>query len=213
VDRGSSAPPVPPERVSLRFRIGRIVLSLLFRTYLRVDISGEESVPEAGPVILASNHQTLLDPPMVGLHVKRPPVYLARRSLFRNRLFARFIRYFGAVPIDREGPGVGSLRLALHFLEEGRVVVLFPEGTRSADGTVGAFRPGVALLAKKARAPVVPVRIAGGERVFPKGKRFPRPGRMTVRFGTPLRIEPGEDARAFLVRIRAAVVGLTPPAR
>lgn len=201
----AAASGVPPERFSLRFRVGRLLLSILFKSYFRVTVSGAEAVPASGPVILASNHQTFLDPPMVGLRVDRPPIYLARRSLFRNPLFSAFIRFFGAVPIDREGPGVGSLRQSLRFLEAGRVLVLFPEGTRSRDGAVGPFRPGVALLAEKAAAAVVPVRIRGGEKVFPKGKRFPRPGRMSVRFGEPLRLRAGEDARAFLRRIEEAV--------
>jgi len=188
--------------------VGRVVLSILFRTYFRVTIRGAEVVPVAGPVIVASNHQTFLDPPMVGLRLDRPPIYLARRSLFRNRLFAALIRFFGAVPIDREGPGVASLRQSLRFLEAGRVVVLFPEGTRSRDGTVGEFRPGVALLAEKSGASVVPVRIRGGEKVFPKGAKFPRPGRISVTFGAPMTIAPGEDAREFLGRIRDAVVRL-----
>lgn len=199
---------VPPERFLLRFRIGRFLLSVLFRTYFRVTITGAEVVPESGPVILAANHQSFLDPPMVGLRIVRPPVYLARRSLFRNRFFGALIRYFGAAPIDREGPGVGSLRQSLRFLEAGRVLVLFPEGTRSRDGSVGPFRPGVALLAEKTNAVVVPVRIRGGERTFPKGAKFPRPGRMSVRFGEPLRLREGEETRAFLRRIEAAVRGL-----
>ena len=188
--------------------MGRVVLTILFRTYVRVTIRGTELVPDSGPVILASNHQTFLDPPMVGFRVDRPPIYLARRSLFRNRLFATLIRFYGAVPIDREGPGIGSLRQALRILEAGRVLVLFPEGTRSPDGAIGKFRPGVALLAERTGARVVPVRIRGGEKVFPKGAKFPRPGRMSVTFGAPMAIAAGEDARDFLARIEGAVKAL-----
>src|SRR5262245_2125718 len=118
--------------------------------------AGTAHVPKKGPALVIANHQSFLDPWIVGMAVKRPLTYLARKTLFRNRLFAAMIRSVNAVPIDQEGVGKEGIRAVLEALEKGQAVLVFPEGSRTPDGVMHELRPGIQLLIKRARAPIVP---------------------------------------------------------
>jgi 1-acyl-sn-glycerol-3-phosphate acyltransferase len=153
-----------------------------------------ERVPAEGPMLLVSNHVSHFDPPLVGMSVGRPCTYLARKGLFEVPGLGWLIRRLGAVPIDREA-GKDGLMAVLRLLEEGRRVVMFPEGTRSPDGTFQPLKPGVALLVKKARCPVVPVGVAGAYDAWPRSQKLPVPAllgalgparRIGVNFGEPI---------------------------
>lgn len=152
----------------------------------------KKRVPKTGPMLLVSNHQSHMDPPLVGLAVGDPCTYLARHDLFKIPGLSWLIRHLGAVPIDRES-GKDGLAAVLKLLEQGKRVIMFPEGTRTPDGRMQPIKPGVALLVKKARCPVVPVGIVGAYDSWPKGQPLPVPAPLGVLGpGTPLGVSFGE---------------------
>ena len=148
-----------------------------------------------GPVILASNHASFLDPPLIGSSVPREACFLARESLFTIPLLGSLIRVINAVPVDRDGKSPRGLKAILDRLKEGRPVVLFPEGTRTDDGSLLPARSGVGLAVVKSGAPVVPIRIFGSFEAYSRKMRFPRPCRITVVYGKPIDFS-SEIARA-----------------
>lgn len=136
--------------------------------------SGRRNVPTSGPALLVCNHQSHFDPPLVGLAARRPLTYLARSTLFTNKLFATAIRAYGAVPIDRD-VGVEGLKAVFKALDEQRAVLMFPEGTRTPDGVMQPLKPGVSLVVKRATCPIVPVGLTGAYTAWPRAQLLPRP--------------------------------------
>jgi 1-acyl-sn-glycerol-3-phosphate acyltransferase len=164
------------------------------RLFFGLRTRGREHVPATGPVLLVANHVSLLDPPLVGGAAPRRLNFLAKAELFRVPLLGPLIRGLGAQPLRREGPDAGALRAALRVLKGGGALLVFPEGTRGQEGRLGPAKPGAGMLAVLAGAPVVPVYISGSGRAWPRGRRFPRPARVTVTFGPPLAVTTGESA-------------------
>jgi 1-acyl-sn-glycerol-3-phosphate acyltransferase len=136
---------------------------------------GRQRVPRSGPALLIANHQSYLDPVLLGLCSRRHLCFLARKTLFKNPVFAWLIRTLGAVPIDQEGVGKEGIRTILDQLRAGKAVVIFPEGTRTPDGVMHPLRPGIHLLIKRTEAPIVPVGLAGAYDTWPSWQKFPRP--------------------------------------
>jgi 1-acyl-sn-glycerol-3-phosphate acyltransferase len=137
-------------------------------------VEGGQSIPRRGPALLIANHQSFLDPILLGLCSSRPLRYLARRTLFKNPFFAWLIRALRAVPIDQEGVGKEGIRTILDELQAGQAVVVFPEGERTGDGRLQPLRPGVHLLIRRTQAPIVPVGIAGAFDAWPRSRKGPR---------------------------------------
>jgi 1-acyl-sn-glycerol-3-phosphate acyltransferase len=152
---------------------------------------GRNNIPKEGPALLIANHQSYLDPMLVGLSTRRHLCFLARKTLFRNRFFARLIGTLNAVPIDQEGIGREGIQAVLNQLRLGQAVVVFPEGERTEDGITQAFKPGVHLLVKKSNAPLIPVGVAGAFAAWPRFKPFPMPA--------PLFLPPGNGTLAVCV--------------
>jgi 1-acyl-sn-glycerol-3-phosphate acyltransferase len=134
---------------------------------------GMHHVPATGPVLLIANHQSVIDPVLVGLAVRRPMISLARKTLFRHRLLALVMSSFHAVPVDQEGFAREGLQTLIDLLRAERVVLLFPEGERTFTGEMQPLRPGVHLVVKKAPAPIVPVGIAGAFDAWPRSQPLP----------------------------------------
>lgn len=145
-----------------------------------------ERVPLTGPVILAANHASYLDPPLVGSGVCRPINYLARESLFRFPVFGWYLRQLNVVPVDRDGGGAAGLKGILDRLHDGGAVILFPEGTRTGDGQLQPARAGIGLTVIKSDAPVVPVRVFGTFEAWSRHMKLPRPRRVMVKYGVPM---------------------------
>ena len=166
--------------------IGWSCFRLFFRLYCRWQVVDARNVPAEGPVILASNHASFLDPPLVGAATRREINYLARESLFRLPVMGWLLRSVNTVPVDRDGGGAAGLRAIFDRLLKGGAIILFPEGTRSPDGTLQKAKSGIGLTVIKSDAPVVPVRVFGTFEAFSRHHRVPRPRKVTVRFGRSL---------------------------
>lgn len=163
--------------------IGWTFYRCVFATYFRWRVYHRERVPSQGPVILASNHASFLDPPLIGSSLNRDINYLARQSLFRYPVLGWILRTVNAVPVDRDGGGAAGLRAIMDRLHRGGAIILFPEGTRTRDGQLQKARSGIGLTVIKSDAPVVPVRVFGTFEAWGRGRGFPRPHRVTVKFG------------------------------
>ena len=171
----------------------KLVAVALMRLGFRLEVEGREHVPASGPVLLVSNHVSLLDPPVVGGAAPRDLYFLAKEELFAIPLFGRLIRALNARPVKRDGSDSRALKMALRLLAEGRALLVFPEGTRGVEGRLREGRPGAGMLAVMSGAPVVPVYVSGSGRALPPGHAIPRPRKVRVRFGPPLHFKWGTD--------------------
>ena len=175
--------------MNLSYRLGWTTFRLMYATYFRWRVFNPEHVPAQGGVILASNHASFLDPPLVGCGLKRDINYLARESLFRYPGIGALLRSWNAVPVDRDGGGARGLRAILDRLLAGGGIILFPEGTRTKDGRLQPARSGIGLTVIKSAAPVVPVRVFGTYEAYGRHLTLPRPHRVIVKYGRPLDFE------------------------
>ncbi len=167
------------------YRLTQWVVGLTARVLFRLRTSGRDNVPASGPVVLVSNHQSHLDPPLVGCFTRRPLSIMARDTLFTG-LVGWLVRSYDAIPIDREGSGLGGIRATLKCLKSGAAVLMFPEGTRSEDGALQPLKPGFCSLVRRSRAAVVPMAIAGAYEAWPRSAKFPRPHKIAMVWGTPI---------------------------
>lgn len=171
-------------------RAGYRVLQVLSRasTVLLFSIrcQGRENTPAEGAVLVCANHQSFFDPILVGVAFNRRMNYLARKTLFRFGIFRWFIEFLDAIPIDREGGGLGGLKETLRRLKSGEMVVIFPEGTRSRDGQVSSLKPGFVALARRSRAALLPLGLDGSYDAWPRAARFPRRARVHLCIGQPI---------------------------
>jgi len=175
--------------VNFLYRCGWLFFCALFRVYFRGRVCGADNVPPTGPVILAANHASFLDPPFVGSALHRPLFYLARASLFRKPLLGWLLPRWNSIPVDRDGGNAAGLRVIMDRLASGAGIILFPEGTRSFDGNLQPARSGIGLIAAKTDAPVVPVRICGSFEAWGRNCILPRPKPIVVKFGSSMRFE------------------------
>src|SRR5579864_5092340 len=169
--------------------LGWAFFRTLYLTVFRCRFFNSERVPEKGPVILASNHASFLDPPLVGSGLKRGINYLARESLFRFPVVGWVLHRWQSVPVDREGGGAKGLKAILERLLQGGAIILFPEGTRTRDGRLQPARSGIGLTVIKSKAAVVPARVFGTFEAYGRHTKIPRPHGIAVKYGRPLYFE------------------------
>lgn len=173
--------------------LGWMSFGAAFRTIFGLRLLGTEHLITEGPVLVASNHQSFLDPPLIGNLYKDEMVYLARKTLFTP--FTRWLySQWNAIPVDQDRPDMASLKAIIRKLREGHRVVVFPEGSRTLDGQLGEAAPGIGLIAVKSGAPIQPVRISGAREALPRGSACIRFARITVSIGPPIFLTPGERA-------------------
>ena len=166
--------------------LGWCFFRAFYKFYFGWRVYNPERVPLSGPVILAANHASYLDPPLVGAGLRRDINYLARENLFEVPVLGWILRRWNSVPVDREGGGARGLKAILERLLAGGAIILFPEGTRSKDGRLQPARSGIGLTVIKSTAPVVPVRVFGTYEAYGRHLRVPRPKRVAVKYGRPL---------------------------
>ena len=169
----------------------------------RVRVFGRENIPASGGALIVSNHQSFFDPVLIGVGLRREVDYMARASLFRNVLFRRLITSLNAFPIKREGVDVTAMRESIARIQHGRLVLVFPEGTRTRDGSLGPVRRGLSLISERARATIVPAVIQGAYQAWPRGAKMIRPHRIGVAFGRPITVE--EQSRMTSEELAAVV--------
>ncbi len=162
-------------RDDLWYRLNYFWMYPVFTLGFSLRMEGCRHMPRRGPVLVLSNHESFLDPPLIGLAVRRKLRYLARKTLFGENLFTRYIRSVGAVPVDQEGMAKEGLRISIDLLQSGRALLIFPEGQRTPTGEMLPFKPGVQLILRKAPVPVVPVGVAGAFEAMPRHSIWPRP--------------------------------------
>ena len=161
----------------------RPAVGVVSRVFWKIEFRGIENIPARGGVIIAANHQTYIDPFWLSLPIKRPTRYLAWSAAFGWPVVGKCLTWFGAWPIALEGSDPAPIRRSLQFLRDGGVVVIFPEGGRStATGSLERFKAGAVRLALEAQVPILPVTIKGGNRIWPRGWRFPRPGKVVITY-------------------------------
>lgn len=181
------------------------VVSPTLHIYLRGRIYGAENVPQEGPLVVASNHASDFDPPLVSNCVRRPVAFMAKEELFRIPILKQAIQLYGAYPVDRASADRSAIRSALSYLESGWATGIFLSGTRTADGRINQPKLGGALIAAKAKAPLLPVSLWGTQNIFKKGSPLPKPVPVTVRIGQP--IDPPESTnRQALEKVTAECV-------
>jgi len=166
----------------------------LMRAWFGLYVRWAEHGPASGPALIVSNHQSILDPPVIGGAARRQIYFLAKAELFRIPMFGSLIRALHARPVRREGSDPGALRTAAQLLGEGKALLVFPEGTRSLNGRLGEGKPGVGMLAVTSGAPVVPVYVSGTLEALPKGSAWPRRSQVSVSFGPALHFKPRNGA-------------------
>jgi 1-acyl-sn-glycerol-3-phosphate acyltransferase len=176
------------------YTISKLAARLLLGLFFGLRARGREHVPATGPFLIVANHSSVLDPPIVGSVCPRRLTFLAKAELFRIPGLGALIRRLGAQPLRREGADPAALRIAQRVLAEGGALLVFPEGTRGPEGTLRDAKPGAALLAMHSGVPVVPAYVSGSGRAWPRGRRLPRPAKVVVTFGAPLRFEPAVGA-------------------
>ena len=168
------------------YRIAWYGFRFIFRFYFRMRVYDAHQVPASGPVILAANHASFLDPPLVGAGLDRDIHYLARESLFRFPVFRTVLYYWNVVPVDRDGGGAAGLKAIIRRLLGGGGVVMFPEGTRTRDGQLQPARSGLGLVVLKSAAPVIPVRLFGTFEAYGRHHWIPRPKPVAIKYGPPV---------------------------
>src|SRR5665213_1390260 len=169
--------------MNLSYRIGWTCFRAMFATYFRWRVYGADNVPLQGGVILASNHASFLDPPLVGSGLHRDINYLARESLFRFPVVGAVLRSWNSVPVDRDGGGAAGLKAILDRLLAGGGIILFPEGTRTPDGRLQRARSGIGLTVIKSTAAVVPARVFGTFECYHRKIKFHLPKQLAVKYG------------------------------
>lgn len=153
---------------------------------------GQHNVPLKGGVLIASNHQSYLDPILIGLGIERTVSYMARDTLFKNPIFGGLLGMLNVFPVARGQRDTRALRQAVERLQEGSCLTVFPEGTRSHDGRMGRMQPGALVVAGRAKVPIVPAMVEGAYEAWPRNS-LPKFSRVLVAFGKP--IWPDEQSR------------------
>lgn len=195
------------------------MLRQLYEILFRGENYGLENLPSSGGFMIASNHASHLDPPVVGSLISQQVCFFARKTLWKPGFATWWLNAVGTIPVDRDGgTDVTAIKRVLGALKNNKVIILFPEGTRSPDGNLQAAKPGVGLLACRTGVPVVPARVFGSFKAFGKDGKF-RPGTpVSVVFGKPLYPADYDDPSAgkdrYLLcsqRIMAAIAKLELP--
>ena len=176
------------------YLLGYSLSKALAKTFFNYRVIGAENMIEEGPCIIAANHCSFFDPPLVGVACKRAIHYLARKSLLEWPILGPIFPDLNVIPVDRKNADRSALMGAIRVVKNGGAVLIFPEGTRSPDGKLQSAQPGIGMIVAKTGAPVVPVRISGSYEVFSRNMKMPKRGEISVAIGIPLRFAADHSA-------------------
>lgn len=199
--------PNSPDHLKMRPFYGffHYLAGTIHSMWFRGEVAGTENFPRTGPFLIASNHASHLDPPLVGSQIAKQMRFFARRSLWQNRLLAWWLDQVETIPVERDTGDIGAIKKVLQALKDDRAVVLFPEGTRSPDGLLHKPKAGVGLMACKTGVPVVPCRVYGSFEAYGKGRLVPNFGTpVTIVFGPPIPASDYDDPSAGKARYETA---------
>ena len=185
------------------YELLRIIFIALFKLVFRVQVEGTENLPKEGRVILAANHMSNMDPPLVATFLPRPVSYMAKKELFEIPIFKNIITACHAFPVKRGAADRGAIKAALQVLKQERVLGVFPEGTRSRNGKLRKAESGVALLAAMSGAPVLPAAIIGTDKIFANGGLLPK---LRVIYGKPMSFQGEKGDREALETFTAEIM-------
>jgi 1-acyl-sn-glycerol-3-phosphate acyltransferase len=171
------------------YKLCRGMLRLIGVAAFQIRHTGMHNIPKQGPVLIAANHQSFIDPPLIGMGVPRILNYVARQSLLGFRPFDWLILSLNAIPLDQEGSALRGIKDALEVLKRGEALLIFPEGGRTLDGEIAPFLPGFRPLAVRGKATIVPTAIEGAYQSMPIGSPLPKPLPIHIHFGEPIRPE------------------------
>jgi 1-acyl-sn-glycerol-3-phosphate acyltransferase len=172
------------------YRISTLLVYFCLKLFFGIEVAGKDEVPSSGPFILAANHLSNLDPPVLASVIPRKICFLAKEELFRNKIFALYLRDVGVIPLERQKTDIKAMRLALKVLKS-RPLLVFPQGTRAR--SLDEALSGVGFLCKKARVPVVAAKIYGTDSALAPGAKFLSLSRIKVVFGRVTGIERDDD--------------------
>lgn len=172
--------------LSSLYNFFKAILYVFFRVFYRLEIIGQENIPKEGGVIIASNHVSYLDPPVLGVSINRRTTFMAREGLFRIPVLGTFVKSF-SFPVRRGKPQPSTIKEAVRRLNKGELIVIFPEGGRSPDGTLMEAKRGIGVIACLSKCAIIPAFISGTEKALPVGARFLHPAKIKVIFGKPIK--------------------------
>ncbi len=193
----------------ISYLFAKVVFGALALFYFRVGVQNGKNIPGEGGFLLAANHFSFVDPLILGAFLRRRLWFIMAEDQFEKPLVHAFSRLMDVIPVKAGAAfKLAPIRKALKLLKQGRAVAIFPEGQRSSTGRLLPPQPGLGVLATRGGVPVVPVAIAGTREVYPVGRRFPRPGRVTLYVGEPLEDLAGLDPDEIGRRAMAAIADL-----
>ena len=189
------------------------------RTICRVmggySVHGRENIPRTGGAVLCANHISYFDPPVLGSGLPRRTYFMAKKELFAPAVVGRILRACYAFPVDREGTDREAIRHAIELLRQGELLVVFPEGGRSPDGSIQLGNVGPALMASRAGVPIIPAALKETDRIMPRGAKGLHRGRVQIDYGAPIHPEQFGEGRlektqlqAFTEAVMEAIEGL-----
>ncbi|MEX1045061.1 MAG: lysophospholipid acyltransferase family protein [Chthoniobacterales bacterium] len=178
------------QRMTFWYLLGYSLSKALAKTFFHYRVVGAENMIEEGPCIIAANHCSNLDPPLVGVACQRAIHYLAKKSLLDWPVLGPIFPELNVIPVDQKNADRSALMGAIRVVKNGGAVLIFPEGSRSPDGKLQPAQPGLGMIAAKTGAPVVPVRVSGSFEAFPRGRHWPCMYSIEVAIGAPLHFSP-----------------------
>ena len=168
------------------YRLAQRITASFFGAFGQLESQGNEHIPRKGGVLLLSNHLSYIDPPLIGTVATREIYYMARDDVFRIPGLNKLIVTLNAFPVRRGAADLAALRHTLSLLKKGKVVLIFPEGTRSVDGTLAEAYAGVSFIVHRAKVPTIPVFLKGSEYMLPRNAKCFYPAKLSVTFGPPI---------------------------
>ncbi len=170
------------------YTIVKLTLRLFFIVYNRLTIHSTYQITMEQPYIIVSNHISNIDPIYIGVSFPRKLYFMAKKESFRYPIFRWILRYFGAFPVDRSRPDIKAIKTSIDILQKGKVLAIFPQGTRESEKELTEIKQGAAYFAVKTNTPIIPVYIKGTDKVMPKNRNVFKPKKVEIYIGEPIQI-------------------------